>query len=173
MILSVKAGTQLAEFPIAMEISFQNEGGCANDPNDPGGETNFGISSRAYPDEDIKGLTKERATFLYKRDRWYGLRLDSLQSQLVANNLFDFAIHHGVRGTTKKWQLVLARDFGYKGVVDGIVGAETIGFTNLIISRGEEVELNAKLVRARALYYASSAKPMYLKNFVTRAIRYL
>lgn len=166
-------GLAFAQFEPAITLSLENEGGYANDPNDPGGETNFGISSRAYPNEDIKNLTVERAKYLYKRDYWYALRLDALQSQLVANNLFDFAIHHGVRGTVKKWQLVLAREFGYMGAIDGIVGSETINWTNKRILAGEEIEVNAQLVRARVLYYTSSAKPIYLKNFVNRAIRYL
>lgn len=165
--------SKIAFFDEAMAISLENEGGYANDPNDPGGETNFGISSRAYPNEDIKNLTVERAKYLYKRDYWYAMRLDALSSQLVANNLFDWAIHHGVRGTAKKWQLVLAREYGFRGKVDGIVGSATVGFTNGLLDQGLEVELNAALVKARVLYYTSSAKPIYLKNFVNRAIRYL
>ena len=34
----------------------------SNDPQDPGGETNFGISKRSYPDLDIAGLTVADAT---------------------------------------------------------------------------------------------------------------
>lgn len=164
---------KVALFEPALELTLENEGGYANDPNDPGGETNFGISSRRYPDEDIKNLTIERAKHLYKRDYWYALRLDALSSQLVANNLFDWGVHHGVRGTSKKWQLVLAREYGFRGAIDGIVGSATVGFTNGLLDRGLEVEFNAALVKARVLYYTSSAKPMFLKNFVNRAIRYL
>ena len=32
-----------------------------NDPSDPGGETNWGISKREYPDLDIKNLTRDEA----------------------------------------------------------------------------------------------------------------
>ena len=160
-------------FEPALELSLENEGGYANDPNDPGGETNFGISSCAYPNEDIKNLTIERARYLYKRDYWYPLRLDTLVDQRLANNLFDWGIHHGVRGTAKKWQLMLAREYGFKGKVDGIIGSATIEFTNNLLEGGGEIDLNAKMVKARILYYTSSAKPVFLKNFVNRAIRYL
>uniref|UniRef100_UPI0039E582BF glycosyl hydrolase 108 family protein n=1 Tax=Klebsiella pneumoniae TaxID=573 RepID=UPI0039E582BF len=47
-----------------------HEGGYVNDPRDPGGETQFGISKRAYPNVDIKGLTRETAISIYKRDFW-------------------------------------------------------------------------------------------------------
>ena len=46
------------------------EGGYVNDPNDPGGETKYGISKHAYPHEDIKGLTRDRAMAIYYRDFW-------------------------------------------------------------------------------------------------------
>ena len=36
-----------------------HESGYANNPKDPGGETNFGINKRAYPKEDIKILQKK------------------------------------------------------------------------------------------------------------------
>lgn len=53
-------------------ISFvlEEEGGYVNHPSDPGGETNFGISKRQYPDVDIKGLTKPQAIEIYRRDYW-------------------------------------------------------------------------------------------------------
>ena len=40
---------------------LNEEGGYVNDPADPGGETNFGISMRAHPEVDIKALTKAKA----------------------------------------------------------------------------------------------------------------
>lgn len=169
----MKTMNETTSFEAAMKLSLENEGGYANDPRDPGGETNFGISSRAYPNEDIKNLTIERAKYLYKRDYWYPLRLDALANQYVANNLFDFGIHHGVRGTAKKWQLALAREYGFKGVIDGIIGSFTLDFTNKLIEDGLAAELNSALVKARVQYYTSSAKPIFLKNFVNRAIRYL
>lgn len=61
-------------YPIVLHI----EGGISTDPTDPGNYrpdgtfvgTNWGISARAYPNEDILGMTRERALFLYKRDYW-------------------------------------------------------------------------------------------------------
>lgn len=163
-----------ADFGVASEISLEHEGGYVNDPRDPGGETKYGISKRAYPHEDIANLTIERATSLYRRDYWFPLRLDSIISQGFANNVFDFGIHHGVRGTAKKWQLVLARHFGFKGKIDGLIGGATIAFTNgLLGDPFNDLDLNAKFTRARIEFYTAYAKPIFLKNFVNRAIRYL
>jgi len=49
---------------------FRWEGGYENDPDDPGGETNFGIDKRSHPDVDIQHLTKEGAMEIYWREYW-------------------------------------------------------------------------------------------------------
>ena len=48
-------------FDEIIEITLHHEGGYVHDPKDLGGETNFGIAKRFYPDVDIKNLTKEDA----------------------------------------------------------------------------------------------------------------
>ena len=57
-------------FAKAIAFTLQREGGHVNDPDDPGGETNFGLSKRAYPYLDIAGLTLDQATHIYRRDYW-------------------------------------------------------------------------------------------------------
>ncbi len=57
-------------FATIMQFVFKWEGGYVNDPNDPGGETNYGISKRSYPFVDIKNLTKQQAQEIYKKDYW-------------------------------------------------------------------------------------------------------
>lgn len=49
---------------------FKWEGGYDNDPDDPGGETKFGIDKRSHPNVDIRSLTKDDATKIYWRDYW-------------------------------------------------------------------------------------------------------
>lgn len=49
---------------------FKWEGGYDNDPDDPGGETKYGIDKRSHPEVDIQSLTKEAATEIYWRDYW-------------------------------------------------------------------------------------------------------
>ena len=48
-------------FKDAVKIILKHEGGYVNDPVDPGGETNMGISKKAYPYLNIKELTKKDA----------------------------------------------------------------------------------------------------------------
>lgn len=71
-----------------------NEGGYSNNPKDPGGETNWGISKRSYPELDIKNLTQDAAKAIYKRDFWDKCRCDELFPAL-AFALFDCAVNSG------------------------------------------------------------------------------
>ena len=60
----------MTNFDRAVAIILHLEQGYVNDPDDPGGETKYGISKRTYPNEDIKNLTPERATAIYRADFW-------------------------------------------------------------------------------------------------------
>ena len=72
-----------------------HEGGYVNHASDPGGETNFGISKRAYPQVDIKNLTRDAAKQIYKRDYWDRAQCDRLPPTL-AYLLFDAAVNSGI-----------------------------------------------------------------------------
>ncbi len=61
---------------------------------DPGGETHWGISKRAYPDVDIKNLTWEGAVRLYRRDYWDRVHGDQLPNA-IAYAMLDAAINSG------------------------------------------------------------------------------
>lgn len=83
-------------FDRAIEFILREEGGYVNNPADPGGETKYGISKRAYPNEDIAGLTVEKAKAIYRRDYWSPLGLDSVKYG-PALVLLDCAVNQGVK----------------------------------------------------------------------------
>ena len=85
----------MADFKAALKKTLLLEGGYVNDPKDYGGETNFGISKKAHPEEDIKNMTAERAGRIYKHRYWDALRLDELDHQGIAEELFDTAVNIG------------------------------------------------------------------------------
>jgi lysozyme family protein len=85
----------LSDFDAAFDALIGHEGGYVNDPRDPGGETNWGISKRSYPAVNIKALTRDGAKAIYKRDFWDKVRGDELPYP-VAFNLFDGAVNSGV-----------------------------------------------------------------------------
>ena len=64
--------------PFYQEIKhvLKREGGYVNDPDDPGGETKYGISKRAHPDVDIASLTPESAAEIYKDYYWLPAKVE-------------------------------------------------------------------------------------------------
>lgn len=108
-------------FLIAVGNVLREEGGYVNDPKDAGGETNFGISKRAYPDVDIKNLRLEDAREIYFRDYWSPLYGDSLP-QPIAHFLFDAAVNHGLRLAVKMAQVAAGM---HPDDCDGIMGLKT------------------------------------------------
>ena len=82
-------------FSKALQFVLKWEGGYEYDPNDPGGETNFGISKHAYPDLDIRNLTPAQAMGIYKADYWNKIDGDNQPyPQVLA--YFDTAVNDGV-----------------------------------------------------------------------------
>ena len=107
----------LTKFDDIIEITLEHEGGYVHDPTDLGGETNYGIAKRFYPDVDIKNLTKEQAKDIYKRDYWDKNKVDDLSDGLK-HIFFDMCVNQG-RGTAVK---ILQRAINGKGgnlTVDG------------------------------------------------------
>ena len=119
---------------------LENEGGYVDDPDDPGGETNFGISKRSYPDLDIKNLTKEKAIEIYKKDYWFPSKAQTLPQDL-RYHYFDMVVNAGQKSAVKALQMACG------AVVDGRIGSETIEKAQWI----HEERLKAY----RVLYYAN------------------
>ncbi len=106
-------------FDQAFDILVSHEGGYVNDPRDPGGETKFGISKRAYPALDIAALTLADAKAIYRRDYWDRAQCDRLPPG-VAFDVFDAAVNSGI-GQATRW---LQRAVGVAD--DGVAGPLTL-----------------------------------------------
>ena len=134
----------LTTFDEIIEVTLHHEGGYVHDPKDLGGETNYGIAKRFYPDVDIKNLTKEGAKEIYKKDYWDKNKVDDLTPELK-HIFFDMCVNQG-KGRAVK---ILQRAANAKGAelkVDGGLGPKTIG-----AMKGVELDR----VRAyRVKYYA-------------------
>lgn len=142
---------------------LQYEGGYVNDPSDPGGETNFGISKRAFPNEDIKNLTKEKATAIYKKYYWDACNLDLITDASSALQIFDFAVNAGVKKSS-----TFAQHIVNCYTVDGIIGPLTVKLIN------STTDFVAKFTEARMNYYKDivakrPASAKYLNGWINRA----
>tara|TARA_B100001079_G_C16290903_1_gene460932 strand:+ start:237 stop:908 length:672 start_codon:yes stop_codon:yes gene_type:complete len=139
----------LTEFDDIIEVVLEHEGGYVNDPKDPGGETKYGVSKRAYPDVDIKGLTIEGAKEIYKRDYWDKNKVDTVPSKLK-HIYFDMAVNMGKGRAVRILQEAANGKNKNKIDVDGGLGPATRRAL-------EGVELER--VRAyRVKYYANLVK---------------
>jgi len=148
----------MKSFKEIIEKVLEHEGGYVNDPKDLGGETKYGITKRFYPDVDIKNLTIEQATEIYKKDYWDRNRVESLPQNLW-HIYFDMCVNMGKRTAVKVLQRA-AVNKGRKIEVDGGLGPMTIGAL-------KGVELDR--VRAfRVKYYVDliTAKPEQEKFYL-------
>lgn len=133
-----------AAFLRAVELILAQEGGYANNPADPGGETNFGISKRQYPHVDIRNLTRDDAIAIYHRDYWLTVRGDELPFP-VALVLFDTQVNGGA---PVRWlQLAL----GGSLAVDGQLGPATM---RAVQTCTDPVGLAGRILRRRIVFNA-------------------
>ena len=102
-------------FDTAFERLLGHEGRYVNNPVDPGGETNWGISKRSYPSIDIRALTRDQAKAIYLRDFWEPL---GDAHPAIKFQVFDFAVNSGIQTAIRKLQAAVGvADDGHWGPV--------------------------------------------------------
>ncbi|MEH7826795.1 holin-associated N-acetylmuramidase [Gemmobacter denitrificans] len=119
---------------IAREI-VAREGGYVNDPADPGGATNYGVTihtmRRLALDltgdgrvgiDDVKRLTRDQAVEIFLRDYFEKPGIDRLPRCLQAS-VFDMYVNAGANAV-KILQRLLT-DLGWPLVADGVIGPKT------------------------------------------------
>jgi len=160
---------ELADFDKAFEFLIKHEGGYVSDPDDPGGETKYGISKRSYPNLDIKNLTLEQAKEIYRRDWWDKMGLDEVEDQAVATKLFDIAVNVGLRRAVRLMQMAINRAGGTLKV-DGVIGPKTRAAIN---NHPNKRHVLAEFMLMCVRYYCSIArgsKTKFLAGWLKRAL---
>lgn len=142
----------MASLEIAEAKTLKWEGGYCNVAGDRGGETIFGIARNMHPklslwnimDTYKKGFEsfskanykelekqclgntdfKKQMDSFYREEFWDKIKGDCIESQHVANALYDFAVNSGVSRAVKSIQEVLGV------VVDGKLGNKTLEAIN-------------------------------------------
>lgn len=156
-------------FEAAIIKILKDEGGYVNHKSDKGGETNFGISSRSYPNVDIKNLTVEKAKDIYYNDFWKTGPYDSLTYAPLAEKTFNTAVNAGNSRAFKLLQQA-ANACGANVVVDGAIGPKTIAAVNSI----DGAKVLAAYREQQANFYKSlvlkdSSQAVFLKGWLARA----
>ncbi len=125
----------MTTFNEIIEKILEHEGGYVDDPLDAGGETNFGITKKFYPNVDIKNLTKEQAKKIYHQDYWRSAKCDEVPPHL-RYIYFDMCVNFGRRGAVKVLQRASNAKNKNKIEVDGGIGPVTLNaIQNLEVER--------------------------------------
>ena len=151
-------------FKACLELVLKSEGGWVNNPNDPGGETNLGVTKRVWeewvghPVESLKKLTKDDVAPLYEQKYWrpcYGEVLPRGLDLVV----FSMGVNAGPGRSIKLLQSAIGC------VPDGIIGPAT----RSLISASNITTLIAKFSEARREYYRTlKTFPIFGKGWLNR-----
>jgi lysozyme family protein len=145
-------------FKSSLEHVLKSEGGFVNNPKDPGGMTNLGVTKATWEsfvghpvsEADMKALTPEKVAPMYENKYWDACKCDDLPSG-VDYLVFDFAVNAGPGRSIKTLQKALGL------TEDGAIGPETL-HSCVIMDRGE---LIARFTTTKEEFYKS------LKTFDT------
>jgi len=150
----------MTAFDQAFVFVAEAEGGYVNDPQDPGGETKFGISRRAYPHLAIANLTIEQARAIYHRDYWCRAGCDALPPR-IGVAVFDCAVNQGV-GSAKR---LLQRALRVRA--DGKIGP----ITRAAIASADESTLLLDYLSHRLRAYAATRNAnRYMRGWSRRVL---
>jgi lysozyme family protein len=97
-----------SDFDEALKRVLAHEGGYTNDPDDPGGPTNFGITIGDYracvnpraTAADVRSMPVETAKKIYRENYWNALRCDELPAG-VDYAVFDYGVNSGIGRAAK------------------------------------------------------------------------
>lgn len=132
-------------FDTAFDRLMGHEGGYVNNPDDPGGETNWGISKRSYPHLNIRLLTREGAKEIYRADFWNRIHADTLHDG-VAFQAFDFAVNSGTETAVRYLQRsVGVADDGHWGPKSQAAAAALSETDTIMLLNAERLDFMTRL----------------------------
>jgi lysozyme family protein len=122
-----------ANFDRAQAIIKVYEGGYVDDPKDPGGATNFGITQatlsrwrrRQVTKAEVAAMSYDEAKDIYFAEYWSRSSCDAMPGPL-ALPVYNIAVHAGV-GTAARFLQHALNQNGAAVSVDGGIGGETLG----------------------------------------------
>lgn len=149
----------------------KREGGSkvTNDPADPGGRTQWGISERSNPEAWKDGVvTEAEARAIYERKYVKGPGFDKIHDSALMAQMVDYGVNSGPMVAIQKVQDILGLP------VDGLLGPHTLDAIN---SSAPQAGLGNKLVRSRVLMICKIVQKRpdqlkYLLGLVDRAFQF-
>lgn len=162
---------------IASEI-VDREGGYVNDPNDPGGATNYGVTIHTMrrlgldldgdgdvDEADVRALPRERAVEIFIEHYYYAPRLDRLPEALQPT-VFDMQVNAGTNAVRILQRLL--RDMGLEIDVDGVIGPQTVAAATAAYDSAGRQMVDAYGIARRNFYYAIGDRRPASRRYATR-----
>lgn len=147
---------------IAEEI-VRREGGYVNDPDDPGGATNHGVTIHtlrrlgldldgdgAVTAADVRRLTRAQAVGVFLEHYYTRPRIHDLPEALQPS-VFDMYVNAGAQAI-RILQHLLGR-MGLRVAVDGVLGPQTIGATARAMAMAPDHLVDAYGIERRNYYF--------------------
>jgi lysozyme family protein len=132
-------------FDEAFHHLLGHEGGYSNHPEDPGGETMWGVTKVVARENGYNGLMKDMPTevakSIYKAKYWEAVQAEKLPPT-IRYAVFDAAVNSGP-GTSIKW---LQEAVG--ATPDGVLGPKTLAAINELHPDGILRRMLSKRLRA-------------------------
>lgn len=164
-------------FDAAFVKLMEHEGGYIDDPDDPGGATNMGISQRFLNktglNVSVKDITRNQAKNIYREYFWNQYGYSRFDDDL-AIKLFDIAVNTGPRMAHRLLQRA-CRATDHPVAEDGLIGPETLQTVRKLTATGPgKYALLAAFRSEVAGYYRALVErvPMhqkYLRGWLARA----
>ena len=166
----------MASFDLFLPLLLKFEGGYVDDPDDPGGETNKGVTMAVFRDcshillgihptsENLKSLTDAQAGTLYRARYWDLLQGDAINLQDLANIACDFYVNAGTHATTLLQEVL--NGVGGSLAVDGRIGPATLQFLNGV----DATAVYRRYKQGRIRYYHGLGQryPRFLQGWLNR-----
>ena len=156
----------IQNFEKSLDFLLESEGGFVNNPKDPGGMTNLGVTAatwaqykgRATTEKEMRNLKKSDVTPLYEKKYWDACKCDDLPSG-IDYLVFDFAVNAGPGRAIKTLQKAI-------GVPeDGAIGPVTLQNIDVM----EKSELITRFSEAKKEFYESLPTfPTFGKGWLAR-----
>lgn len=168
-------------FEKSLDVILLHEGGYSNDPDDPGGETNFGITQKSLTKvyvqlglpAHVKDLDKKSASIFYKTLWWDKYNYSAINSLNIATKIFDLSVNIG----PKMAHMILQKAInwcGHRVITDGVLGKKTLAAANEIYLHGRDADLYDEIKEEARNYYTHLTEEnpklyKYLGGWLNRA----
>jgi len=166
----------MADFNVFLPILLRFEGGYVNDPTDPGGETNKGVTMKTFQQcshellgvdptsDNLKALTDAQAGVIYKALYWDKVQGDAHALQDLANIVCDFYVNAG--GHASKLLQHVVNGLGANIAEDGSIGPGTMQ----ALAGFDQVQVYRQYKQGRIAYYQALGQrfPQFVKGWLNR-----